>query len=707
MTLLNDVLHLVLLLVVYVECGVPGREYLHSSPLDHREFTHQAFMDREANYLMKWTPQEHDILIEVQVATTGYVGLGFSPSGGMAMADMALGWVDASGFVHFHDRFALGNSQPYIDETQDYELLGGYQNDSHTVLRFSRPWISCDDQQDMQLTSDTLRVIWAFNNEDPADENSLPYHSHRGTKSMYLKEPKMETSNHDFDYWDVLAPNVTLPETLDTIYWCKMYKIPPLKKKNHVVGTVPVIKEGNWKYVHHMLLYECYASNSEQLFDKYVDAKGAQCYSANMPPSWTQCNIPIVAWAVGSDGIFFPDHVGLPLGEEHGGANYFLLEVHYDNPTFDKDVVDNSGMRIYHTDQLREHDAGIMMLGHDVVPQHIIPPKQLFTTVGQCSAECTEKMLPESGINVIVGMLHTHLLGSGITLRQIRDGKEMPTVLKDDNYDFNYQEGRQLKPEWKILPGDIMITECLYDSTKKNVSTFGGLGTPDEMCLSYLVYYPKVDLGGCLSSPTFMSLLYYFGIQELYPLPKETFKEYEKTITPELEDKLLTKMMNNDVFEGQPINLGYMFHGVRVKQPEKLANRSLYDIVQDSSTWSENFVKKFQEMAKYATHDLKCFNLQNKHEEGIKDTVKYPTFEPYEAPKLECKNDSDSKEVLMKPKGAPHAATSTTTTSSGTQTTVTTTTRTSFAKIVTISKVFINGTTSTTTTTSGLEDNHV
>lgn len=27
-----------------------------------------------------------------------------------------------------------------------------------------------------------------------------------------------------------------------------------------------------------------------------------------------------------------PDHVGSPLGENHGGATYFMLEIHYDNP---------------------------------------------------------------------------------------------------------------------------------------------------------------------------------------------------------------------------------------------------------------------------------------------------------------------------------------------------------------------------------------
>lgn len=31
-------------------------------------------------------------------------------------------------------------------------------------------------------------------------------------------------------------------------------------------------------------------------------------------------------------GEMYPDHVGIPMGEEHGGATYFMLEIHYNNP---------------------------------------------------------------------------------------------------------------------------------------------------------------------------------------------------------------------------------------------------------------------------------------------------------------------------------------------------------------------------------------
>jgi hypothetical protein len=31
-------------------------------------------------------------------------------------------------------------------------------------------------------------------------------------------------------------------------------------------------------------------------------------------------------------GEMLPEHVGIPVGEQHNGATYFMLEMHYDNP---------------------------------------------------------------------------------------------------------------------------------------------------------------------------------------------------------------------------------------------------------------------------------------------------------------------------------------------------------------------------------------
>lgn len=67
--------------------------------------------------------------------------------------------------------------------------------------------------------------------------------------------------------------------------------------------------------------------------EKYVTLKGAQCYGNSMPEDWNKCVSPVVTWAMGSDGQFLPDHIGVPIS---GRDVYYMLEVHYDNPTLRK-----------------------------------------------------------------------------------------------------------------------------------------------------------------------------------------------------------------------------------------------------------------------------------------------------------------------------------------------------------------------------------
>ena len=57
---------------------------------------------------------------------------------------------------------------------------------------------------------DTVRVIWAYSNTDPASEMNLQYHHKRGTKSIYLRSPQfqMPLLDPDVKSWDFLSPNV-------------------------------------------------------------------------------------------------------------------------------------------------------------------------------------------------------------------------------------------------------------------------------------------------------------------------------------------------------------------------------------------------------------------------------------------------------------------------------------------------------------------
>ena len=52
------------------------------------------------------------------------------------------------------------------------------------------------------------------------------------------------------------------------------------------------------------------------------------------------------------------------------------------------------GLRILYTDQLRQYDTGMLLVGSEVNFLHMIPPEQKsFKTLGRCTSECTEKVV--------------------------------------------------------------------------------------------------------------------------------------------------------------------------------------------------------------------------------------------------------------------------------------------------------------------------
>lgn len=178
---------------------------------------------------------------------------------------------------------------------------------------------------------------------------------------------------------------------MDTIYWCKIFKAPVLQKKHHIISFEPLIGKNHTKLVHHMLLHECKFDDTPNLkkWEAYARENGRPCYE-DTAIDWEKCMTPVVAWAVGSKGEEFPNHVGIPLGEKT--TSFYRLEVHFDNPGM-KQAVDTSGLRIHYTNRLRENDGGILVTGITLSPLHIIPPKQVeFKSAGYCSTDCTEKV---------------------------------------------------------------------------------------------------------------------------------------------------------------------------------------------------------------------------------------------------------------------------------------------------------------------------
>eukprot|EP00058_Branchiostoma_floridae_P016323 XP_002601811.1 hypothetical protein BRAFLDRAFT_279157 [Branchiostoma floridae] len=478
---------------------------------DSGDFTHQAALDEYDRYTLLWKFDSETITFEAQVQTTGYIGLGFSPNGGMTGSDVIIGWVK-DGQAYLTDRYAEGYFQPRLDASQDVELLSGYENGTHTVLRFRRRLRPCDTTEDREITEDTLRIIWSFNDVDPValdGPDGPQYHgSNRGSKSVILLQkspPNLDLQDGNVITFDMTNQNLRVP-TRETTYWCTSFQLPVLDKKHHLVKVEPLVQPGNEGVVHHILIYQCSPGSTPPTGSQ-------EC--ASMP--WGNCKAIMAAWAVGGTGYTYPEHVGLSMGTADD-PSYVVMQTHYDNPQRLNNVYDNSGIRFYYTPDVRQYDAGILEVGIQVNQDHAIPPQaDTYDSAAYCYKECLDPYLQQLGepINVFASMLHAHNVGVGVRTKLVRNGVVESYLGRDDNYDFDLQETRFLYPEVAIKEGDELITECSYRTTNLNTFTFGGQASSEEMCQNYLQYYPRFKLEHCDSLPYILHGVEFFGITQL------------------------------------------------------------------------------------------------------------------------------------------------------------------------------------------------
>ncbi|KAK0078076.1 hypothetical protein PV325_003063 [Microctonus aethiopoides] len=403
------------------------------------------------------------------------------------------------------------NASPITDLSQDVKVLEGVQNDTHTIVTFSRSWQTCDPD-DHILTEDNVRVLWAMHESDPELNTPVWHGDKRGGRALRLKtSASRESPPHspDIKHWDIKLNQFAIDDKQDTIYWCKIFKAPAFNKKHHMIGYEPLVDKENEALVHHMILYEC--ASTSPILGQHARIVGAPCYSGTMPREWDSCIQPIVAWARGSRGEWLGDHVGIPVAEHREGS-YYMLEVHYNNPMLTK-AIDSSGVRLHLTPVLRPQDAGIFVTGVAVSPLHLIPPQQkAYSTAGYCTSDCTDMLFPDDGVNVVSVLLHSHLAGRRISLKHIRDGKELPHIVHENHFDFDYQQSHSLENEVKILPGDELITECVYGTQDRKRPTLGGYAASQEMCLAFVVYYPRTELAGCYSMTPAKDLFKTLGV---------------------------------------------------------------------------------------------------------------------------------------------------------------------------------------------------
>ncbi|KAH9503041.1 DBH-like monooxygenase protein 1 [Bulinus truncatus] len=166
-------------------------------------------------------------------------------------------------------------------------------------------------------------------------------------------------------------------------------------------------------------------------------------------------------------------------------------------------IVDSSGLRLYLTPNVRKYDAASLGIGANNDEYLIVPPlAQNFVYRGHCDASCTNRVrcLENNDIHIFAVYLHGHAYCRGIRIRHFQNGVELPPIVDDKNYHFRNQSMRLLGEERTVQKGQSLVVECNYDTREATKLLYGGHMAVGENCVSFVLYYPKINWPGCSSS---------------------------------------------------------------------------------------------------------------------------------------------------------------------------------------------------------------
>ncbi|XP_007475311.2 dopamine beta-hydroxylase [Monodelphis domestica] len=472
-------------------------------------FPYKIPLDPESILELSWNISytEEVIYFQLLVKELKYgVILGMSDRGEFYNADLAVLWNDGDN-SYFGDAWSDAKGKIHLDSHQDYQLLQAQNTSAGLSLLLKRPFSTCDPR-DYRIEDGTIHLVYGFLDEPCLSLEAINTSAiQKGFQRVQLLKPNISIPEMPSDLikMEIRAPNVTIPNE-ETTYWCYMKKLPDDFSQHHIIKYEPIITKGNEALVHHMEVFQCAVE-----FEPYPEFSGP-CDAKMKSDRLNYCRHVLAAWALGAKAFYYPKEAGLPFGGP-GSSKYLRLEVHYHNPLKIKDRIDNSGLRLHYTDKLRPFDAGIMELGLVYTPVMAIPPKETdFILTGYCTDKCTQLALPHSGIHIFASQLHTHLTGRKVITVIVREGNVTEIVNRDDHYSPHFQEIRMLKKIVTVLPGDVLVTSCTYNTESRELATVGGLSITKEMCVNYIHYYPLTQLELCKSymDPGYLQIYFRF-----------------------------------------------------------------------------------------------------------------------------------------------------------------------------------------------------
>lgn len=282
-----------------------------------------------------------------------------------------------------------------------------------------------------------------------------------------MKDPNVMVRNF------TLNKNTPVPAK-ETTYICQAFELNNTASPMHMIGSLPIIVNTN--VMHHMILYACTTRPEQAMFDS-----PRECFMGR-----SGCDEMLNLWAFGLEGECFNSNAGFLVGGQ--GYRYALLELHWNNPASVSTYTDSSGFSLYFTPTLRTYNLGTLMYGEGNL---VIPPRQAEVSFNHtCPSVCTNYYHAETRY-ITAAAIHMHTYGIKGRVSLWRNGALIKDLSPLQVYDYNTPQVIAFDPPIEYRKGDEVKTECYFSSLRSNHSIFFGESTSDEMCLSFMTFYPN------------------------------------------------------------------------------------------------------------------------------------------------------------------------------------------------------------------------
>lgn len=431
-----------------------------------------------------WKVDNSHVYVAVAVRATGWLSFGIAEAGGMIGADMLL--FESSKPDQIVDAYTTDVRFPQPDEcAPDWELIDSTIDDEAGFMMIEvKRLLDTGDDQDKAIFDDASslipphRVIAAW-----GDSDEVSYHGLNrargairffGTGDEQSTFEKIIAQSAEGSFF-VGAENHEIDSRSDTEYAYYCVDRDGLIEQGvldttsllNVIGFEPIIDAGNEAFVHHYIIYGSTQSSCADTTDFEELA---------------------YVWAPGEGPLVLPEHLGAPLfGED--GFQAFEIEIHYNNPTRTPGVIDNSGVQVFWTSNVREEQIGVMSVGD---PNVSLGGTDVGNGVAEHSFECpgTCSSLVGEPVTVLREYLHMHETGARVVNEQIR-GDEVIRRASVEYWEFDQNGNAAVQQDpFVVEPGDGFRTTCYFNGNSRKF----GLASSEEMCMAFLYYYPRIKI---------------------------------------------------------------------------------------------------------------------------------------------------------------------------------------------------------------------